>query len=82
VQDDGPGIPADHHDSIFEYAYTTEGENTGLGLSSVRTMAESHGWTVDLDAGYDEATRSVSSPSHAPGLSRGTVAFNPAVREH
>jgi signal transduction histidine kinase len=49
VADDGPGIPADHRDHVFEYGYTTGTEGTGLGLSIVRTMAESHGWTVELD---------------------------------
>jgi signal transduction histidine kinase len=77
VQDDGPGIPGDHHDSIFEYGYTTEGENTGLGLSIVRTMAESHGWTVELDDSYEAGTRFVFSTGRTPGLSESqkTLAF-------
>ena len=50
VADDGPGVPPEHHDSVFEYGYTTARSGTGLGLSIVRTMAESHGWTVELDA--------------------------------
>ena len=59
VADDGPGIPTEHADSIFEYGYTTTGDGTGLGLSIVRTMAESHGWTVTLDREYDQGTRVV-----------------------
>ncbi|MFB6084052.1 MAG: ATP-binding protein [Halorientalis sp.] len=59
VADDGPGIPAEHADSVFEYGYTTSEEGTGLGLSIVRTMAESHGWTVEHDADYEEGTRFV-----------------------
>lgn len=82
VQDDGPGIPADHHDSIFEYGYSTEGENTGLGLSIVRTMAESHGWSVDLDDSYDEGTRFRFSTGRTPGLSEGTDDLHPAAGEH
>ena len=49
IADDGPGVPPEHQDSIFEYGYTTAASGTGLGLSIVRTMAESHGWTVELD---------------------------------
>jgi signal transduction histidine kinase len=59
VQDDGPGVPAEHADAIFEYGYTTAGGGTGLGLSIVRTMAESHGWSVTLDREYQGGTRFV-----------------------
>ncbi|RXK48552.1 ATP-binding protein [Halorientalis pallida] len=55
VEDDGPGIPAEHADSVFEYGYTTTDEGTGLGLSIVETMAESHGWTVELATPGDGA---------------------------
>ncbi|WP_247007495.1 sensor histidine kinase [Halorientalis litorea] len=53
VTDDGPGIPESHHENVFEYGYTTTDQGTGLGLSIVRTMAESHGWTVELDDSHD-----------------------------
>jgi signal transduction histidine kinase len=59
VQDDGPGIPTEHADSVFEYGYTTSDGGTGLGLSIVKTMAESHGWAVRHDTDYDEGTRLV-----------------------
>jgi signal transduction histidine kinase len=59
VADDGPGVPEEHADNIFEYGYTTSDDGTGLGLSIVRTMAESHGWTVELDREYDQGTRLV-----------------------
>ncbi|SEO04543.1 PAS fold-containing protein [Halorientalis persicus] len=59
VADDGPGIPDEHAGDIFEYGYTTSGDGTGLGLSIVRTMAESHGWTVELDREYERGTRFV-----------------------
>ncbi|WP_049899184.1 hybrid sensor histidine kinase/response regulator [Halococcus agarilyticus] len=53
VADDGPGIPADDRDRVFESGYTT-GEGTGLGLAIVRTIAGAHGWTISItesDAG-------------------------------
>ena len=59
VEDDGPGIPPEHANDVFEYGYTTTDEGTGLGLSIVRTMAESHGWTVEYDAGYERGARFV-----------------------
>ncbi|EMA46297.1 hybrid sensor histidine kinase/response regulator [Halococcus saccharolyticus] len=45
VADDGPGIPDDESDRVFESGYST-GEGTGLGLAIVRTIAEAHGWQV------------------------------------
>ena len=60
VADDGPGISGDTED-IFDFGYTTDEEGTGLGLSIVQTMAESHGWTVELDTDYAEGARFVFS---------------------
>jgi PAS domain S-box-containing protein len=46
VEDDGPGIPADARESVFDNGYSTADAGTGLGLSIVRNVAEAHGWTV------------------------------------
>ncbi|WP_255195225.1 hybrid sensor histidine kinase/response regulator [Halorarius litoreus] len=46
VADDGPGIPADQRDGVFEYGYTTSDDGTGFGLAIVRQIAEAHGWSV------------------------------------
>jgi signal transduction histidine kinase len=46
VADDGPGIPEDKRDQVFEYGHTDSEDGTGLGLSIVETMADSHGWSV------------------------------------
>ncbi|MFB6083161.1 MAG: ATP-binding protein [Halorientalis sp.] len=77
VEDDGPGIPAEHADDIFEYGYTTADEGTGLGLSIVRTMAESHGWTVEHDADYDRGARFVFTE----GSSESVTETPPAAAE-
>jgi PAS domain S-box-containing protein len=47
VADDGPGIPPDERDAVFERGYTTGESGTGFGLSIVRGIAEAHGWTVE-----------------------------------
>jgi signal transduction histidine kinase len=59
IADDGPGIPEGIHDSIFQFGYTTDDDGTGLGLAIVQTMAQSHGWTVELDTEYADGTRFV-----------------------
>ncbi|WP_226011252.1 sensor histidine kinase [Halomicrobium salinisoli] len=54
VADDGPGIPEDEREHVFESGYSTDDEGTGLGLSIVRTVAEAHNWDVavtESDAG-------------------------------
>jgi len=50
VADDGPGIPPEERDAVFQYGYTTREEGTGLGLAIVRTMVESHDWSITIDA--------------------------------
>jgi signal transduction histidine kinase len=54
VGDDGPGVPEAERDRVFEYGYSTEEDGIGLGLASVKGIADAHGWTVDVgesDAG-------------------------------
>ena len=51
VDDDGPGIPADAFERIFERFYTDRpdhgfGQNSGLGLSISRQIVEVHGGTI------------------------------------
>jgi signal transduction histidine kinase len=49
VADDGPGIPEDDRDRVFEWGYTTDEEGgLGLGLCIVREIAEAHGWTLSV----------------------------------
>jgi len=48
VDDDGMGLPSDVADDVFERGFTTTRSGTGFGLSIVRNIAESHGWTVDV----------------------------------
>ena len=47
VADDGPGIPAEEREQVFESGYTTA-DSTGFGLSIVQSIAESHGWKVGV----------------------------------
>jgi heavy metal sensor kinase len=62
VQDEGPGIPPEHRDRIFERFYrvdngrSREMGGTGLGLSLVKWTAEAHGGRVELDTGDGGST--------------------------
>ena len=48
VEDDGPGIPEDERDQVFESGYTTERDGTGFGLNIVREIVEAHGGAISL----------------------------------
>ena len=48
VADDGPGIPADRHDEVFEAGVSTDPAGTGFGLKIVAEVADAHGWTVEI----------------------------------
>jgi signal transduction histidine kinase len=48
VHDDGPGVPADQRESIFEAFYTSKPNGLGLGLMSVKACASAHGGSVEV----------------------------------
>jgi PAS domain S-box-containing protein len=48
VADDGPGIPAERREAVFEPGYSTRDDGTGFGLSIVRDVADAHDWTVRI----------------------------------
>ncbi|GAA0527154.1 hypothetical protein GCM10008992_29680 [Halorubrum aquaticum] len=48
VADDGPGIPEDDREDVFEPGHTTAEEGTGFGLAIVERIAEAHGWSVSV----------------------------------
>ena len=49
VRDDGPGIPSNLREQIFEALFTTKAKGSGLGLALCRRIAEAHGGTVTLE---------------------------------
>jgi len=51
VEDDGPGIPPEERETVFEYGYTTADEGTGFGLAIVRQIVEAHRWRIRLVEG-------------------------------
>jgi two-component system, OmpR family, sensor kinase len=56
VEDDGPGIPEELRDKVFERFFrgsSDRGGSSGLGLSIVRAVTESHHGTVGLEPPLD-----------------------------
>jgi signal transduction histidine kinase len=50
VRDDGPGVPPDKTERIFEAYYTTKEKGTGLGLAIVKHNIELYGGTVRVES--------------------------------
>ncbi|WP_396612420.1 response regulator [Haloferax sp. S1W] len=50
VADNGPGIPEDDRDTVFEHGHTTSESGSGFGLSIVESIVEAHGWEITATA--------------------------------
>jgi signal transduction histidine kinase len=57
VEDDGPGIPADARDDVFEAGYSTSDSGTGFGLSIVQQIVTAHGWEIVVNEGHEGGAR-------------------------
>jgi len=51
VEDDGPGIPDDERDDVFDIGYTTSESGTGFGLPLVQDIVEAHDWEISVTEG-------------------------------
>ena len=57
VEDDGPGIPPDRHNRVFDSGYTSAEDGTGLGLNIVKRIVDAHGWEIAVTEGCDGGAR-------------------------
>ena len=53
LKDNGPGIPLELQEQIFDPFYTTRTQGTGLGLAVVQAVAKAHGGNVQLESTPD-----------------------------
>lgn len=47
VEDDGPGIPEEDRENVFEYGFSSDSDGTGFGLAIVESITQAHGWRVE-----------------------------------
>jgi PAS domain S-box-containing protein len=57
VADDGPGIPPEDREEVFEPGFTTHEEGTGFGLVVVEEIAQAHGWEATVTESEDGGAR-------------------------
>ena len=57
IRDDGPGIPAEKQEKIFEAYYTTKEKGTGLGLATVKHNVELYGGSVRVESALGKGAR-------------------------
>lgn len=57
VEDDGPGIPKQERDDVFDAGYTTTDEGTGFGLGIVEQVVDAHNWEIHITEGSDGGAR-------------------------
>lgn len=57
VADDGPGVPDDERQTVFERGYSTRADGTGFGLAIVESIATAHGWSIEVTEGRDGGAR-------------------------
>lgn len=65
VEDNGPGIPEDLRDTLFEPFVTTRRGGTGLGLSLVANIVENHGGVVEFETRRGRTAFRVRLPAMA-----------------
>lgn len=67
VEDNGPGIPPEARDRIFEAYFTTKPGGTGLGLAIVKQNVEMFGGRVQVESEAGRGTRfRILFPGRAP----------------
>jgi signal transduction histidine kinase len=48
VSDNGPGIPEEHRERIFDPFFSTSRNGTGLGLAIAKRIVTAHRGTIDV----------------------------------
>ena len=57
IADDGPGMPADVAEKIFNPFFTTKAQGSGLGLAIVRKIVDAHEGRIDMTTADGRGTR-------------------------
>lgn len=56
IRDDGPGIPQENFEKIFEAYFTTKPHGSGLGMAIIKNNIEMYGGTIALESEVGKGT--------------------------
>jgi len=71
-EDDGPGVPSELIDRVFEPLFTTRAKGTGLGLPICRQIVERHGGSIEVDRSDGPGARFTIRLPDSPGGEQAT----------
>jgi len=57
VADDGPGIPEECREQVFDSGFTTNPDGTGFGLAIVKEIVDAHGWEIRVTESAEGGAR-------------------------
>lgn len=61
VEDDGPGIPEEIRDAVFDRGFSTKAGHSGRGLNIVHDLVRSQGWEIAVEGGETGGAKFVIS---------------------
>jgi signal transduction histidine kinase len=79
IEDDGPGVPAEARERVFDPYFTTKADGTGLGLSIVKKIIVEHGGRIEVM--QSARLGGASFVIHLPGPRSVTIAAAREARE-
>ena len=79
VEDDGPGVPAESRERVFDPYFTTKKDGTGLGLAIVKKIVVEHGGRIEVTK--SEKLGGAGFLVHLPGPRSVTIAAAREARE-
>jgi predicted ATPase/signal transduction histidine kinase len=57
IQDNGPGIPTEDQEKVFEAFFTTKGSGMGMGLAICKSIVGAHKGCLEVDPSYSSGCR-------------------------
>jgi signal transduction histidine kinase len=79
IEDDGPGVPPESRERVFDPYFTTKSDGTGLGLAIVKKIVVEHGGRIEV--GRSERLGGASFVIHLPGPRSVAIAAAREARE-
>src|SRR5262249_19196740 len=70
VRDNGPGIPADQIDRVFQPFFTTKPDGLGMGLAICRSIVDFHGGVISV---ANNQEKGVSFRIVLPAMGKGNI---------